>query len=390
VEDTTFYVYNRLVSLNEVGGEPDRFGIEPEAFHAFNLERAETWPHALSTSSTHDTKRSEDVRARINVLSEIPDVWSERVNAWHGFNASRLRRDARRPVPDANDEYLLYQSLVGAWPLGELDESGRDELIGRVQAYMQKATREAKRHTSWLNPSTAYDDGLRDFVADILSGGENAFLDDFLPFQRIVSRLAMINSLAQTLVKIASPGVPDIYQGQEAWDFSLVDPDNRRAVDYNLRRRLMRSIQSRSGEVGLADAAREMVDGWEDGRIKLHVVQTALRLRMALPGAFTGGAYVPLAAEGEHAEHVVSFARTGDGAAAIVVVPRLVATLTRARDFALPESTDWKGTRLPVPTELAGRYRNAFTGEELRAAKHGLDLTDVFATFPVALLERMD
>ncbi|HEU0079063.1 MAG TPA: malto-oligosyltrehalose synthase, partial [Longimicrobiaceae bacterium] len=230
VEDTTFYVFNRLVSLNEVGGEPDRFGISPEEFHAFSLERAERWPHALSSSSTHDTKRSEDVRARINVLSEIPDLWAERVEAWRGFNAAKLRRDGRRPVPDANDEYLLYQSLVGAWPFGELDDQARQDFTARVQAYMQKATREAKRHTGWLNPNAAYDEGLSEFVADVLAEGENAFLDDFLPFQRTVARLGMVNSLAQTLVKIASPGVPDIYQGQEAWDFSLVDPDNRRPV----------------------------------------------------------------------------------------------------------------------------------------------------------------
>jgi (1->4)-alpha-D-glucan 1-alpha-D-glucosylmutase len=389
MEDTTFYVYNRLVSLNEVGGEPDRFGIDPEEFHAFNLERAEKWPHALSTSSTHDTKRSEDVRARINVLSEIPEIWSERVNAWHGFNAAKLRRDGRRPVPDANDEYLLYQSLVGAWPFGEMDDQARRDFTARVQAYMEKATREAKRHTSWLNPSPAYDQGLRDFTADILSGGENAFLDDFLPFQGMIARLGMINSLAQTLVKIASPGVPDIYQGQEAWDFSLVDPDNRRPVDYELRRGLMRSIEARAGEVGMAEAAREMVEGWEDGRIKLHVVQTALRLRTALPGAFTGGGYVPLVADGDRAEHVVSFARTGDGAAVTVVVPRLVATLTGDRGFALPEAAHWKGTRLPLPADLAGRYRNALSGEELRAGKRGLDLTEVFASFPVALLERI-
>ena len=389
VEDTTFYVYNRLVSLNEVGGEPDRFGIDPEEFHAFNLERAEAWPHALSTSSTHDTKRSEDVRARINVLSEIPEIWSERVNAWHGFNSARLRTDGRRPVPDANDEYLLYQSLVGAWPFGELDDQARQDFTARVQEYMQKATREAKRHTSWLNPSTAYDEGLRDFTADILADGENAFLDDFLPFQRTIAGLGMINSLAQTLVKIASPGVPDVYQGQEAWDFSLVDPDNRRPVDYELRRGLMRSIEARAGEVGLAEAAREMLDGWEDGRIKLHVVQTALRLRTALPTAFTGGGYVLLVADGDRAEHALSFARTGEGAAVIVVVPRLVATLTRDRGFALPEAADWKGTHIALPADLAGRYRNALTGQELRAGKRGLDLTEVFASFPVALLERI-
>ncbi|HEX5872220.1 MAG TPA: hypothetical protein VFY65_17450 [Longimicrobium sp.] len=343
----------------------------------------------MLASSTHDTKRSEDVRARINVLSEIPEVWSERVNAWHGFNALKLRRDGRRPVPDTNDEYLLYQSLVGAWPFGELDDQGREDFTSRVQAYMEKATREAKRHTSWLNPSTAYDKGLRDFVADILSGGENAFLDDFLPFQRMVSRLGMINSLAQTLVKIASPGVPDVYQGQEAWDFSLVDPDNRRPVDYEMRRELMRSIEARAGEMGRAEAAREMVEAWEDGRIKLHVVQTALRLRMALPDAFTGGAYVPLVADGERAEHVVSFARTGNGAAVIVAVPRLVATLTRDRDYALPQAADWKGTRIVLPADVAGRYRNVLTGEELHPTSRGLDLTEVFASFPVALLERI-
>ncbi|HEX2079046.1 MAG TPA: malto-oligosyltrehalose synthase [Longimicrobium sp.] len=389
VEDTTFYVFNRLVSLNEVGGEPDRFGLSPEEFHAFNLERAERWPHALSTSSTHDTKRSEDVRARINVLSEIPELWSERVNAWHGFNAAKLRRDGKRPVPDANDEYLLYQSLVGAWPFGELDDQARQDFTGRVQAYMEKATREAKRHTSWLNPNAAYDEGLRDFVADVLAGGENAFLDDLLPFQRTVARLGMVNSLAQTLVKIASPGVPDIYQGQESWDFSLVDPDNRRPVDYELRRGLMASIEAGRGEAGLRGAAREMVEGWEDGRIKLHVVQTALRMRLALPDAFTGGAYVPLPAEGDRAEHVVAFARTGEGAAAIAVVPRLVAALTRDRGFAIPEAADWAGTRIPLPGELAGHYRNALTGEELRAGRHGLDASEVFADLPIALLERI-
>jgi (1->4)-alpha-D-glucan 1-alpha-D-glucosylmutase len=388
VEDTTFYVYNRLVSLNEVGGEPDRFGIDPEEFHAFNLERAEKWPHALSSSSTHDTKRSEDVRARINVLSEIPEIWSERVNAWHGFNAAKRKKDGRHPVPDANDEYLLYQSLLGAWPFGQMDDQAREEFTARVQAYMEKATREAKRHTSWLNPNPAYDNGLRAFVADILADGGSAFLDDFLPFQQRVARLGMVNSLAQTLVKIVSPGVPDIYQGQELWDFSLVDPDNRRPVDYELRLRLMKDLETRRGEAGPRGMARELVEGWEDGRIKLHVVQTALRLRAALPDVFTGGGYVPLVAEGERAQHVVAFARTGGGAAVIVAVPRLVATLTRERDFALPEAADWRGTRIPLPDELAGRYRNALTGEEFRPGKHGLAASDVFADFPVALLER--
>ena len=388
VEDTTFYVFNRLVSLNEVGGEPDRFGISAEEFHAFNLARAERWPHALSTSSTHDTKRSEDVRARINVLSEIPELWAERVNAWRAANRPLLRQERNRPVPDANDEYLLYQTLVGAWPLGQVDGRAREDFTARIQAYMEKATREAKRHTSWLNPDPEYDEGLRGFVADVLRGGDNPFLDDFLPFQRMVSRLGMVNSLAQTVLKVASPGVPDVYQGQETWDFSLVDPDNRRPVDYELRRRLMDSLDARRGEAGLGETARELVEGWEDGRIKLHATRTALRLRMALPDAFRG-AYVPLLAEGARAEHVVAFARAADGGAVIAAVPRLVATLARERGFALPEAADWAGTRIPVPDELAGRYRNAFTGEEMRAGPHGLRAEEVFATFPMALLERI-
>jgi (1->4)-alpha-D-glucan 1-alpha-D-glucosylmutase len=387
VEDTAFYVFNRLVSLNEVGGEPDRFGRTPEDFHLAMLDRAERWPHALSTSSTHDTKRSEDVRARINVLSELPDVWAQRVEAWAGFNARHKRLEDGHPIPDPNDEYLLYQTLVGAWPFGEMDEEGRHEFTARLQAYMEKATREAKTHTSWINPNPAYDAGLAGFVADILA--DEAFLQDFLPFQRMVSRLGMVNALAQTLVKLTAPGVPDVYQGQEAWDFSLVDPDNRRPVDYGLRRRLLDGLAARRGEVDGATLARELVEGWEDGRIKMHVVQQALRLRAALPTVFGRGAYLPLAPEGARAGHVAAFARTDDGAATLTVVPRLVAGLTRERDFALPEADDWKGTRIPLPDELAGRYRNVLTGEEMRAGADGLDAEKLFAAFPVALLERI-
>jgi (1->4)-alpha-D-glucan 1-alpha-D-glucosylmutase len=390
VEDTTFYVFNRLVSLNEVGGEPDRFGCTPEEFHVAMLERAEHWPHALSTSSTHDTKRSEDVRARINVLSEIPDLWADRVAAWAGCNARhKARDDDGRLVPDPNDEYLLYQTLVGAWPFGEVDEQARQDFVARLQAYVEKATREAKAHTSWINPNRAYDEGLAAFVAAILDAGNTAFLDDLVPFQRMVARLGMVNALAQTLVKLTAPGVPDVYQGQESWDFSLVDPDNRRPVDYDLRRRLLDGLRTRREETDGATLARELVEGWEDGRIKMHVVQQALRLRAALPAVFGTGAYLPLAPEGARAEHVVAFARTAEGAAAITVVPRLVAGLMRDRDFALPQARDWAGMRIPLPEELAGRYRNVLTGEEFRAGADGLDAEQVFAAFPVALLERI-
>ncbi len=390
VEDTAFYVFNRLVSLNEVGGEPGRFGRTPEEFHVAMLDRAQRWPHALSTSSTHDTKRSEDVRARINVLSEIPELWALQVEAWAGYNAVHKRRDDDgHEIPDPNDEYLLYQTLVGAWPFGVVDEQAREDFVARLQAYVEKATREAKTHTSWINPNTAYDEGLAAFVAAILDPGNTSFLDDLVPFQRTVARLGMVNALAQTLVKLTAPGVPDVYQGQESWDFSLVDPDNRRPVDYDLRRRLLDGLRARREETDGLTLARELVEGWEDGRIKMHVVQQALRLRAALPAVFGTGAYLPLAGEGTRAAHVVAYARTADGAAAITVVPRLVAGLTRDRDFALPEARDWAGTRIPLPDELAGRWRNVLTGEELRAGADGLDAQEVFAAFPVALLERI-
>jgi (1->4)-alpha-D-glucan 1-alpha-D-glucosylmutase len=390
VEDTAFYVFNRLISLNEVGGEPDRFGRTPEEFHVAMLDRAARWPHALSTSSTHDTKRSEDVRARINVLSEIPEEWALRVEAWAGFNAALKRRDDDgHEIPDPNDEYLLYQTLVGAWPFGQVDEQARQDFVARLQAYVEKATREAKTHTSWINPNTAYDEGLAGFVADVLDAKNAGFLEDFITFQQTVARLGMVTALAQTLVKLTAPGVPDVYQGQESWDFSLVDPDNRRPVDYELRRRLLDGLRTRREETDAVTLARELVEGWEDGRIKMHVVQQALRLRAALPAVFGTGAYLPLTPEGERAEHVVAFARRADGAAAITVVPRLVAGLTRGRSFALPEARDWAGTRIPLPDDLAGRYRNVLTGEELRADKGGLDAEQVFAAFPVALLERI-
>ncbi|HEY0026119.1 MAG TPA: malto-oligosyltrehalose synthase [Longimicrobium sp.] len=389
VEDTTFYVFNRLISLNEVGGEPDRFGIGPDEFHAFNLERAERWPHAMSASSTHDTKRSEDVRARINVLSEIPVLWSDRVNAWAAENARFKRGTERRPIPHANDEYLLYQTIVGAWPFEDTSDQARQDFIGRVQAYMEKATREAKMHTSWINPSAAYDEGLRDFVADVLRPGENAFVESLAEFHPLVSRLGMVNSLAQTLVKLASPGVPDIYQGQEIWDFSLVDPDNRRPVDFDLRRRLMDGLKRRTEDGDGVAAARGLVENWHDGRIKLHVVQSGLRLRAAYPAVFGTGEYVPLESEGEKAEHVVAFARSAEGAAVIAVVPRLVAKLTRDREFALPEAGDFAATRLTLPAHLAGRYRNVLTGEDLSGVDGSLAVEEVFATFPVALLERI-
>ncbi|HEX8243496.1 MAG TPA: malto-oligosyltrehalose synthase [Longimicrobium sp.] len=388
VEDTAFYVFNRLVSLNEVGGEPDVFGITPDEFHAYNLERAERWPGALSASSTHDTKRSEDVRARINVLSEIPEAWAERVNRWAVMNRAHRRDEDGEPVPDRNDEYLLYQTVVGTWPLEEMDGDAHAEYVARIQQYMDKATREAKVHTSWINPNEAYDTGLRDFVAAILSrGGENPFFADMDGFQRPVARLGMVNALAQTLVKLTSPGVPDVYQGQEIWDLSLVDPDNRRPVDYARRGEMLQRIRERM-QCGRDTLARELVERWEDGAIKLYVTHVALCARKEHADAFSEGEYLPLSATGAKAEHVVAFARRGGGSTLLTVVPCLVATLTRDRDLVLPDANVWADTAL-TGDEVRGHWRNLFTGAEIDAGDAGIGLADVLGDFPVALLERV-
>ncbi len=395
VEDTSFYIFNRLIALNEVGGEPDRFGVSPEELHAWLAERAERWPHALSASSTHDTKRSEDVRARIDVLSEVPDLWEAHVTGWAELNRAHKRDDEGRPVPDAGDEYLLYQTLAGAWPLGGTEDQAHQDFVARVQAYMEKATREAKEHTSWIEPNAAYDAGLKEFVAAVLDREANAgFHADMARLHPLVARMGMVNSLAQTLVKLAAPGVPDVYQGQELWDFSLVDPDNRRPVDYEVRARLLRELRAAMEGGDLRELARGLVERWEDGRIKMYLTHRALALRNALPELFRDGEYLPLASAGERAQHVFAFARRGGGAEVVVAVPRLVATLMRGRDFALPEAEDWRGTRITGGGGmLGGRWRSVLTGEQLEGRtdgeEPGLAAEELFGGFPVALLERI-
>lgn len=388
VEDTAFYVFNRLVSLNEVGGEPDRFGVSVDEFHAFNAARAATWPGALNAGSTHDTKRSEDVRARVNVLSEMPRAWEEAITRWAALNAPQKRAEEGEPIPDANDEYLLYQTLVGTWPLAEMDAEAHAAYVARIQAYMEKATREAKVHTSWINPNHAYDEGLAAFVAAILARENDAFLADLAAFQQPIARMGMVNALAQTLVRLTSPGVPDIYQGQEIWDFSLVDPDNRRQVDYALRMEMLESLRARM-DGDRAGLCRELLGGWEDGRIKLYTTHVALRAREEHEAAFTGGEYVPVTVDGDRSAHVVAFARRGGGSTLATLVPRLVATMMETRDFALPDASCWAGTRVDV-SALGGRWRNLYTGAEIDADAGHLSLAEAFADFPVALLARID
>lgn len=392
VEDTSFYIYNRLVSLNEVGGDPRTFGFSLAAFHRASQDRALRWPHTMLATSTHDTKRSEDVRARIDVLSEMPVEWLQRLRRWRRVNRGAKREVDGQPAPSRNDEYLLYQTLLGVWPLEDPDEAGLDRLRDRVGAYMLKAAREAKVATSWLNPGVEYEKALAGFVAGLLAGTEkNLFLADFLPVQKRIARFGLFNSLSQTLIKIASPGVPDIYQGNELWDFSLVDPDNRRAVDYAVREALLRDIEQ-SRELSGAELAawiRGLLERMEDGRIKLYVTWRSLNLRRRLPELFQGGLYLPLRASGAHAAHVCAFARRSVQHAAIVLAPRLLVGL--AGDGMPPlAATAWADTRVELPAELAGaRFTNVFTGEPCALAQHDgratLSLASALGRFPVAL-----
>jgi (1->4)-alpha-D-glucan 1-alpha-D-glucosylmutase len=340
LEDTAFYVYFPLVSLNEVGGDPARFGFSVEAFHHFNEERSNRWPHDLIATSTHDSKRSEDVRARINVLSEIPDQSQNRLMCWSRLNKEKKQDLEGLWAPDRNDEYLLYQTLLGFWPSEDLDVQGLDELRGRLQDYMRKAAREAKVHTSWVNINTKYEEALEVFIDALLDARHerNRFLDDFLPFQRSIAPLGTLNSLSQVLLKLTSPGIPDIYQGTELWCFTLVDPDNRRPVDYAHRRRLLQELETRFGgpQEKLAQRARDLLATLEDGRTKLYVLWRALHTRREFPSVFSQGDYRALSVHGRWAEHVCAFARSDGVRHAITVAHCACGKFSRSKNKHCP------------------------------------------------------
>lgn len=397
LEDTSLYVYNRLVSVNEVGGDPRRFGVSVPAFHHVNSQRATRWPHAMLNTSTHDSKRSEDVRARISVLSEIPDIWSKMIRRWNRLNRPKKQHLDTIFAPSKNDEYALYQILIGAWPFqdGEDVETLMSRFSKRVQSYMIKAVREAKVHSSWLNPNEEYEDAVVGFVRSILEPRENNRLfHEFLSFQRTINRFGLLNSLSQTLLKLTVPGVPDIYQGNEVWHLALVDPDNRRPVDFQTRRDMLQALQTFVSVPTkiLVDRARELFQTMEDGRIKLYVIWKTLGLRWRYETVFRDGAYIPLATHGEKVEHLCAFARQHEGRTIIVVAPRLYARLCRPEWQQAPLGKDvWSDTWIEVPAEMgSSTCHNLFTGEQLRPdisdGKTGFSAGVVLAHFPVALL----
>lgn len=350
LEDTAFYIFNRLVALNEVGGEPERFGTATEHFHGQCRRRRAGWPHAMLTTSTHDTKRSEDTRARIAALSELSKDWSENLSEWGQVNAGHKTNVDGEPAPAANEEYLLYQILLGTWPHGGFadGEGGADTLetyVGRVQDYMTKAIKEAKVNSSWIQPNEAWDAAARKFVAALLAGAadrpdKHPFLRTFRPFAARVAVLGALNSLTQTILKFTVPGVPDLYQGNELWDYSLVDPDNRRPVDYAHRQEVLSQLET-GGKT--ADAA-DLLANWPDGRVKLLVTRALLHARRAAPGLFASGDYRPVRVEGKFSECVVAFVREHEDRSLLVVVPRLSARL--GGDTSFPVGTAWADTSL--------------------------------------------
>ena len=390
LEDTSFYRYHRLISLNEVGGDPFRFGITPEEFHRKMEHAAQIWPNEMLATSTHDSKRSEDVRARIDVLSEMPLAWHRHVRDWRKLNRDKKSLCGEIEAPTANDEYLLYQTLIGAWPFG-IDSKGPDEtFVERICDFMRKAIREAKQNTNWANPNQDYESGVSSFVKSVLESED--FRDSFLPFQRKAAYFGMLNSLSQTLIKLTAPGVPDVYQGNELWKFSLVDPDNRRPVDYKARHRTLQLLKNtfESSHQATGSTTRELAQNMEDGRIKLYTLWRVLDRRNQRPELFREGEYIPLRVTGEKAKYVLAFARKAADRMLISAVPRLCAELLGGKLNLLGNRDIWRDTRIELLPTLETRFENLFTGELVESERHGntasIPLTRLYANFPVALL----
>jgi (1->4)-alpha-D-glucan 1-alpha-D-glucosylmutase len=389
VEDTAFYRYVRLLSLNEVGGDPRRFGTSPAQFHAESAERAHKFPHAMLATATHDHKRGEDTRTRIDALSEVPDLWERAIRR---FNRANLRHKTEVDgalAPTENDEYLLYQVLIGTWPTqwlagGAVDPDELTVYVERIRDYLQKAMREAKFRSSWTNPNLAYEAATRDFASAILSGDDTPFLRELRELSRQCATIGATSSLAQTTLKLMSPGVPDIYQGCEFWDLSLVDPDNRRPVDYAQRLQAIETFRERCARGEQAALARELVAGWQDGRIKAYVTWQLLHLRRERRDTFLCGAYDALEISGSRAHNVLAFARND----VIVVVPRLVRRLLERADG--PPAVRFDNERVVLPASAAARYVDRFTAKGFdirmdRTEKH-LAAGDLLAEFPVSVL----
>ncbi len=364
IEDTAFYTYVRFVALNEVGGGPERFGTTIAELHAASGARRQKWARSMTATSTHDTKRGEDVRARLAVLSELPATWELWVREWLLYATSHVTAVEDEIAPSAVDQYLFFQTAFGAYPLA----SGTDDFIERLVAYAIKAAREAKQRTSWLSPDEAYEAALVSFVTGMMTN--DAFAASLAAKVEALAPYGASNGLGQVVLKIASPGVPDTYQGSELWDLSLVDPDNRRPIDYEGRRAALRSMDGAR--------ARDLLESYRDGRVKLHVLRAGMRLRRAMPKTFLEGDYVPIDA----GEDVIAFARNHTEGSVVCAVTRRPYRVTRGQaPFAIDDV--WGDRKVPIPR---GEWRDALTGAAHHVDAEGLGAARLFEQLPVALL----
>jgi (1->4)-alpha-D-glucan 1-alpha-D-glucosylmutase len=367
-----------------VGGDPSEFAFPPARFHRASSHRARHWPHTMLATSTHDNKRSEDVRARIDVISEKVPEWRLQLRKWSRMNAGRKADVDGQPAPSKNDEYLLYQTLLGSFdPKGSLPE-----YTDRIVAYMEKATREAKQRTSWANPNEEYEAATTAFVRGLLEHhAGNTFLEDLRASVAPVAWIGFLNGLSMATVKFTSPGVPDIYQGNETWDFSLVDPDNRRPVDYERRRRMLAELEGLPNGAGLDASLSAMLENIQDGRAKLYVAWRLLHLRKAKESLFLHGGYTAVHPSGSRARHVIAFARRHGGESAITVAPRLIGGLElRPGDLPCGDGV-WRDTRLALPFFKDGTVlHDVLSGRTHTVDQGGLMIGSVLAMFPTAVL----
>ncbi|MFP4418250.1 MAG: malto-oligosyltrehalose synthase [Chitinispirillaceae bacterium] len=381
-EDTVLYIYNKLISLNEVGGNPAGFGYSMHEFHSFCEDRKKDWPHTMNASSTHDTKRSEDVRARINVLSELPREWRQHLKLWTRLNRGKKAKGTDGEyMPDYNDEYMIYQTLLGAYPFSQ---PGGESFTNRMKEYIVKAVREAKVHTAWIKPDMEYENACVEFVEALLKNGEeNRFLVDFLSFQQRIARYGIWNSLSQLVIKLTAPGVPDFYQGSELWDLSLVDPDNRRSIDFTKREALLRDVVQKLENEG-QNALQEFIENRIDGRIKMFLSYKTLHTRRTFSSVFENGSYEPIRVTGRYRDSVIAYMRRYDSKAVLVVAPRFLTSIISENDTPMGEI--WANTALALPIGLkASEWHNQLTDQVLTGSRQ-LPLAQLLADFPVAIL----
>ncbi len=374
LEDTAFYRYSRFLSANEVGCNPARLGCSREEFHEFIGHRQRNWPFSLNATSTHDTKRGEDVRARLNVISEIPAMFEMGVMDWAKINAAKKKRINGKVAPGRSEEYYLYQTLLGTFPW-ELTE--KPEFTDRLKLHMIKALREAKQNSNWLLPNLPYEQAVSTFAEDILNSED--FLQSFLPLQQKIAFYGFFNSLSQTLLKAACPGIPDFYQGTELWDLNLVDPDNRRPVNFQKRQEVLSKIAEL-----VPSKAPSLLKSHSDGKAKLYAIYKALELRRKLKELFNEGTYLPLAVNGASKSNVVAFMRNKGSFSVIVVVPRFVSGLIKAQDAWA--SAKWADTSISLPQAAPSIWKDVFTDAPIRSEAGWLPVKDVLGAFPVALL----